>query len=98
MGIGCALAAIAGVLLAPVYLVNPFMGGMPLLKSLIVLMLGGLGSILGTAIAGIMLGFIDGFGYAYLGGVTDLIGFGLMFLILLIRPRGFLGVPLEIRL
>jgi branched-chain amino acid transport system permease protein len=98
MGIGCALAAIAGVLLAPVYLVNPYMGGMPLLKSLIVLMLGGLGSILGTAIAGIMLGFIDGFGYAYLGGVTDLIGFGLMFLILLIRPQGFLGVPLEIRL
>lgn len=98
MGIGCALAAIAGVLLAPVYMVNPFMGGMPLLKSLIVLMLGGLGSIAGTAIAGIMLGFIDGFGYAYLGGVTDLIGFGLMFLILLVRPRGFLGVPLEIRL
>jgi len=98
MGIGCALAAAAGVLLAPVYVVNPFMGGLPLMKSLIVLMLGGLGSILGTALAGMLLGFIDGFGYAYLGGVTDLIGFVLMFLILLIRPQGFLGIPLEIRL
>jgi branched-chain amino acid transport system permease protein len=98
MGIGCLLAATAGVLLAPVFMVNPFMGGMPLMKALIILMLGGLGSILGTFVAGMLLGFVDGFGYCYLGGVTDLIGFGLMFFILLVRPRGFFGVPLEIRL
>ncbi len=98
MGIGCFLAAAAGVLLAPVFMVNPFMGGMPLMKALIVLMLGGLGSMTGTAVAGMLMGFVDGFGYCYLGGVTDLIGFGLMFLILLVRPRGFFGVPLEIKL
>jgi len=98
MGIGCFLAATAGVLLAPVFMVNPFMGGMPLMKALIVLMLGGLGSMTGTAVAGMLMGFVDGFGYCYLGGVTDLIGFGLMFLILLVRPRGFFGVPLEIKL
>jgi branched-chain amino acid transport system permease protein len=98
MGIGCFLAATAGVLLAPVFMVNPFMGGMPLMKALIVLMLGGLGSMTGTAVAGMLMGFVDGFGYCYLGGVTDLIGFVLMFLILLVRPRGFFGVPLEIKL
>ncbi len=98
MGIGCFLAATAGVLLAPVFMVNPFMGGMPLMKALIVLMLGGLGSMTGTAVAGMLMGFVDGFGYCYVGGVTDLIGFVLMFFILLVRPRGFFGVPLEIKL
>lgn len=91
MGIGCGLAGLAGGLLAPIYYVSPFIGMMPLLKAIIVVTVGGMGSITGSVIAGLALGFIEGFGYAYLGTWTTVIVFALLVIVLLIRPQGLLG-------
>jgi len=91
MGIGCGLAGLAGGLLAPIYYVNPFMGAMPMLKAIIVVTVGGMGSISGSVIVGLALGFVEGFGYAYLGTWTTVIIFTLLIVVLLIRPQGLLG-------
>jgi branched-subunit amino acid ABC-type transport system permease component len=64
---------------------------MPLLKAIIVVTVGGMGSITGSVIAGLALGFIEGFGYAYLGTWTTVIVFALLVIVLLIRPQGLLG-------
>jgi branched-chain amino acid transport system permease protein len=97
MGIGCALAAAAGSIIAPVFAISPFIGHTPLFKALIVITLGGMGSIWGALFGGLILGFIEGFGYTYLGVVTEMIGWFLVMVILLIRPQGLFGVAYEIR-
>ncbi|MGA2467558.1 MAG: branched-chain amino acid ABC transporter permease [Thermodesulfobacteriota bacterium] len=96
MGIGCALAAAAGSIIAPIFVVNPFIGHTPLFKALIVITLGGMGSIFGALLGGLILGFIEGFGYTYGGMATEMFGFFLLMVILLTRPRGFFGVAYEI--
>lgn len=53
MGIGCALAAMAGGMMAPVYPVNPFMGRIPLIMSLLTIVIGGLGSLTGAIVGGV---------------------------------------------
>ena len=58
-GIGVGLAAVAGALMAPLFSVSPFVGAAPLLKAFIVVILGGLGSIPGAAVAGLALGLIE---------------------------------------
>jgi len=97
MGIGCFLAATAGVLLAPSSWSTLSWAECPH-ESAHRVDAGRAGQHDRHGGCGMLMGFVDGFGYCYLGGVTDLIGFGLMFLILLVRPRGFFGVPLEIKL
>jgi branched-chain amino acid transport system permease protein len=91
MGIGCGLAGLSGGLLAPIFYVSPFIGFTPLLKSIIVVTLGGLGSLPGSFVAGLILGFIEGFGYAYLGTWTTAISFALLMLILLVKHEGLFG-------
>lgn len=95
MGIGCALAAAAGSIIAPIFAINPFIGHTPLFKALIVITLGGMGSILGALFGGLILGFIEGFGYTYGGIATEMIGFFLLMVILLTRPQGLFGVSYE---
>lgn len=90
-GLSCALAGIAGALLAPLFFIDPFMGGHIFLTAVIVILLGGLGSITGAAAGGLILGFIESFGQTYIGAATELIGFVLIYLILLFRPQGLLG-------
>lgn len=91
-GLGFGLAAIAGALLAPIYFIDVNMGPPVLLKTVIVVILGGIGSIPGTLLGGLLVGFIDVFGQAYLGGsLPTLVAFALVILIMLIRPRGLLG-------
>ncbi len=96
MALGSALAAAAGSILAPLFMVNPYIGGTALFKALIIITLGGMGSIMGCALGGLILGFIEGFGYTYLGVWTEMIGFILVIIILLIRPQGLLGLPYDI--
>jgi branched-chain amino acid transport system permease protein len=96
MGIGTALAAAAGCLIAPLFFVNPYMGTNAMFKSLIIVTLGGMGSLPGAALGGIILGFIESFGQTYLGNVTEILGFLLVIAILLLRPQGLFGVPFEI--
>jgi len=91
-GIATALAALAGVLMAPVYSVHPVMGFVPLTFALIVVILGGMGSILGAFIASLIIGFQQSLTGTLLS--TELamgIGFGLAILILIFRPKGLMG-------
>lgn len=60
MAIGSALAAIAGGLMGSIFPINPFMGGTALMKGLIIIILGGMGSLLGVVVGGLTLGLIDG--------------------------------------
>lgn len=90
--IGCSLAAVAGALVGMLFAVEPEMGGEPLLKSFMIILIGGMGSIPGAIVAGLLLGLIDSFTETMLGGeMAFVIGFALLMLILIIRPKGFFG-------
>ena len=91
-GIGCALAAAAGALLAPIFVVSPFMGSGPVIKAFIVIIIGGLGSMIGCMIGGTILGIVESFGATYFGAtVQEISGFFLLILVLLFKPSGILG-------
>lgn len=91
-GIGVGLAAIGGALMAPLFSVSPFMGQTPLLKAFMVVILGGLGSIPGAAIAGLMLGLLESYSSLFLSTSTaDMMIFVLVVVGMLAFPRGVIG-------
>lgn len=90
-GFGVALAALAGVLAAPMRVISPDMGSALLATTFAVVVIGGLGSILGAVIAGFMVGFLEGVGAAFFPPITSTLPFILMALVLLVRPEGLLG-------
>ncbi|MDF3831837.1 branched-chain amino acid ABC transporter permease [Cupriavidus basilensis] len=91
-GIGAGLAAVAGALMAPLFSVSPFIGGTPLLKAFIVVILGGLGSIPGAALASLLLGIAESFGSTFLGSsAADILIFALVMVVLVFRPTGLMG-------
>ena len=91
--IGSALAAIAGVLLCSAYpLLQPTTGSMPGIKAFTAAVFGGIGSIPGAFLGGILLGIIEIFAKAYLSTeLSDAIVFLVLILVLLIKPTGLLG-------
>lgn len=91
--IGSALAGIAGVLVAISYpSITPYMGVMPGLKSFVAAVLGGIGSIPGALVGGVAIGVIETFSKAYIStNFSDAIVFGVLIIILLIKPSGLLG-------
>lgn len=91
MFIGCGLAAVAGGVFAPLAWVSPFLGASILFKAFVVVILGGIGTISGAAAAGLLLGFAEVMGVAFVGGWIDVIPFVIVFLVLLFRPTGLLG-------
>jgi len=95
MVVGCALAGFAGGIMAPVFAVSPGMGAIVLLI-LLVVMLGGVGSMLGAIIAGLILGLTLSFGQYFIGtGVAQILFFAVIGLIVFFRPGGLLGQPME---
>jgi branched-chain amino acid transport system permease protein len=89
---GCALAGIAGALVGSLFSLLPTMGGTVLIKGITIIILGGLGSIPGTVLGGLIIGFLDGFIPLFTTQyVASLIGFVIVILILLFRPRGLMG-------
>jgi branched-chain amino acid transport system permease protein len=87
--IGAALAAAAGALLGPVFLISPTMGNAAALKAFAVVILGGLGSIPGATIGGLIVAFAEEFGAAYVSsGYRDAIGFVIIAVVLLVKPTG----------
>lgn len=93
-----ALAGLASVLLSQTFFVNPNSGLQPLVKGLIIALVGGLGSILGAVIAAFFIGLIEALTATYLGGQYVLIGQILFIIIvLLLRPRGIAGMLDEFR-
>lgn len=87
-----ALAGAGGALLAPVYLVYPNSGTVALIKGFIVVVIGGMGSIVGSLVGGLLLGIVETLATAYVSSAyQDAYGFLLMILVLLLRPQGLLG-------
>lgn len=91
-GIGSALAGAAGGLLVPIYYLQPAIGMPMLLKSFLVMVLGGLGSILGCLIGAFIFAFIESLGVFFLpGNIALIVAFTLVILLLVFRPQGILG-------
>lgn len=87
--LGSGLAAAAGSLLGPVFVVYPTMGDLAALKSFAIVILGGLGNVVGATIGGFILAFMEELGAGYISsGYRDAMGFLLIILILLFRPTG----------
>jgi len=95
MGIGCGLAAMAGSIMAPVYAVNPFMGRIPMIMSLLAIVIGGIGSLTGAIAGGLILGFLNSVIAYYLSYLSEVVLFLLVIFILLIRPQGLFGASLK---
>jgi branched-chain amino acid transport system permease protein len=90
--IGCGLAAMAGGLLGAIYLVYPGMGLQAVLKAFAVVVIGGMGSLGGAVMGGILLGVAESLGGAWLpSGYKDIIAFILIVAVLTFRPQGLLG-------
>jgi branched-chain amino acid transport system permease protein len=91
-GLGTALAGIAGALLAPTYYIFPQVGGPFTLKAFVVVVLGGMGSIVGATLGGILIGVTESMSAVYVAsGLKELVVYVLFLLILLFRPSGLLG-------
>lgn len=93
-GIGSALAACGGILIALDYKVYATMGTMLGLKAFVAAVVGGIGNITGAMLGGFLLGILETFGVAILGipqGFKDTIAFAVLILILLLKPEGLLG-------
>lgn len=91
-GIGCALAAASGSLLAPVFMVFPTNGAITTIKGFAIIILGGLGSIEGAIIGAMALSFVEVFGAAFINAAyRDIYSFILLLLILAFRPKGLFG-------
>jgi branched-chain amino acid transport system permease protein len=95
MGIGCALAAMAGSIMAPLYVVNPFIGGIPMIMSLLAIVIGGLGSLTGAIVGGLILGFLNSVVAYHLSYFSEAVLFLLVIIILLVRPQGLFGASLK---
>jgi branched-chain amino acid transport system permease protein len=90
--LGSGLAAAAGALLGPVFVVTPTMGDLASLKAFAIVILGGLGNIPGATIGGFILAFIEEMGAGYVSsGYRDAMGFLLIILILLFKPTGLVA-------
>ena len=91
-GIGCALAGAAGALLAPVFAVSPTMGALPVVKAFIIIIVGGMGSLPGAVLGGLLLGAVEGSGTLFMSSAAvNMLGFLVVIAILLVRPRGLFG-------
>jgi len=90
--IGAMMAGMAGSLIAVVYSFSPITGESFTMKSFVIVVLGGLGSVPGAIIGGIALGVVENLAsYFFDSGYRDAVGFGLLVLTLVLRPEGLLG-------
>ena len=90
-GFGVALAALAGVLAAPIYQVNPLMGADLIIVVFAVVVIGGMGSIIGSIVTGFGLGLIEGLTKVFYPEASNTVIFVIMALVLLVKPAGLFG-------
>src|SRR5437660_10794184 len=90
-GFGVALAGLAGVLAAPIYQVNPLMGADLIIVVFAVVVIGGMGSIMGSIVTGFTLGIVEGFTKVFYPEASNTVIFVIMALVLLVRPSGLFG-------
>jgi len=91
-GIGAGLAAVAGSLISPTYYIFPQVGQPFTLKAFVIVVLGGMGSVMGATVGGIIIGATESLAGAYISsGLKDLVVYVLFLLILLFKPAGLFG-------
>jgi len=91
-GIGTLLAAAAGGLVGPVFSLTPYMGTLPLVKAFIAVILGGMGSVTGAVVGGLVIGISETFLSTYFGGAAAaILQFAVIMLILVLKPAGLFG-------
>ena len=90
-GAGVGLAALAGVLAAPIYQVSPLMGSNIITVVFAVVVIGGMGSILGAIVSGFLLGLIEGLTKVFYPEASSTVIFVIMALVLLVKPQGLFG-------
>jgi branched-chain amino acid transport system permease protein len=90
-GFGVALAALAGVLAAPIYQVRPLMGADFIIVVFAVVVIGGMGSIMGSIVTGFLLGVVEGLTKVFYPQAANTIVFVIMVLVLLVKPAGLFG-------
>jgi branched-chain amino acid transport system permease protein len=97
-GLSCAIAAMAGVLIGPLYFVSPDMGDLVGLKAFSAAVLGGIDSVIGTILGGLALGLLEALAAFYISSdYKDLLAFAILLLMLLLRPQGLLGRPVPVK-
>ena len=91
-GLSTAVAAVAGVLIGPLYFVSPEMGDLVGLKAFSAAVLGGITSVIGTILGGLILGLVEALGAFYISSeYKDLLAFAILMTMLVLRPQGLLG-------
>jgi branched-chain amino acid transport system permease protein len=90
--LGAALAGAAGSLFGTIFPFNPYIGALPTIKTFAIIILGGLGSIPGAIIGGLLFGIAENVAVAILGGIWgDAVAFALLIIVLIVRPEGLFG-------
>jgi branched-chain amino acid transport system permease protein len=90
-GFGVGLAALAGVMAAPIYQVNPLMGADLIIVVFAVVVIGGMGSIMGSILTGFLLGVVEGLTKVFYPEASNTVIFVVMVVVLILRPAGLFG-------
>jgi len=93
--LGVGMAALAGALFAPITIVHPAMGAEIITVAFVVVVIGGLGSFWGVVLAAVLVGVVRGITIHFVPAAGEASIYALMFLVLLLRPRGLLGERIE---
>lgn len=94
-GLGCLLAGIAGLLVGPLWSLQPSMGNDAIMPAFVIVTIGGLGSYLGAMVAGLMVGLVSALTIQFAPGWSSASMYVLMMVVLLVRPRGLFGESWE---
>jgi branched-chain amino acid transport system permease protein len=96
MAVGCGLSGIAGAIVAPVYGAYSTMGSVIFSRALLVLLVGGMGSMSGALAGAFLIGIVESFAFQFLGYWNLLVVLGIVGIIMYIRPGGLLGEPMPL--
>jgi branched-chain amino acid transport system permease protein len=96
MAVGCGLCGVAGALIVPVLSATSTMGVNVFIRSMLVVLIGGTGSMSGALLAAFLIGIIESFAFQYVGQLSLLVIFMFMAILMFFRPGGLLGKPLPV--